>query len=76
MHCSQHLLPFPKKAMEFGDGVAIVASETKVYRVQFLSVVSVRVSKKNVFWLNAAVDDISRMQILENIELRESSESY
>jgi hypothetical protein len=62
--------------MEFRDRVAIVGSETKVYQVQFLSAVSVRVTEKNIFWLDVAMDDMSRVQVLEDVQLRESSESY
>jgi hypothetical protein len=33
VHRSNHLLLFLKRAMEFGDRVTIVNSETKVYQV-------------------------------------------
>ena len=76
VHGSNHLLFVLKRAMEFRDRVAIVGSETKVYQVQFLSAVSVRVTEKNIFWLDVAMDDMSRVQVLEDVQLRESSESY
>jgi hypothetical protein len=49
VHRSNHLLLFLKRAMKFGDRVAVVGSETKVYQVQYLSTVSIRVIEKKIF---------------------------
>jgi hypothetical protein len=58
VHSSHHLLLLLKRTMKFGDRIAIVRSETKVYQVQLLTAGSVRVTEKKVFWFNITVDDM------------------
>ena len=69
VHRSNHLLLFLKRAMKFGDRVAVVGSETKVYQVQYLSTVSIRVIEKKIFWLDVAMDNMSRVHVHDNVQL-------
>jgi len=48
VHCSHHLLLFLKRAMEFRGRVAIEGSKTKVYQVQFISIISVQMAEEKV----------------------------
>ena len=61
--------------MEFGGRVTVEGSKTKVYQVQFINVISIQMTEEKVFWLDVMVDDMLGEQILENVQLLESSES-